>query len=95
MSRFKVANGMEAEVREVFRNRPRLVEGAAGFLGLEVYTDADDPAVFYLLTRWTDATSFHAWYSGPMHKLAHEGIPGGLRLDSSYTQVHVLERVAD
>ena len=32
ISRFRVANGMEKEVREAFRNRPRLVEDAPGFL---------------------------------------------------------------
>jgi heme-degrading monooxygenase HmoA len=32
LSRFTVANGMEAEVREAFVNRPHLVAGAPGFV---------------------------------------------------------------
>ena len=51
LSRFRVANGLVAEVAHAFRERPRAVEQTPGFLWLEVLTDADDPTVFYLLTR--------------------------------------------
>jgi heme-degrading monooxygenase HmoA len=42
LSKFKVANGMEDSVARAFLNRPRLVENAEGFLGLEVFTDNSD-----------------------------------------------------
>ena len=90
ISRFRVANGMEAEVREAFRNRPRLVEDAPGFLGMEVLTDRDDPSVFYLHTRWTDAKSFRAWHTSDAHKRSHAGMPKGLRLDAAFTQLTLL-----
>lgn len=62
ISRFRVRNGLEAEVRAAFINRPRLVEKADGFRGLEVLTDATDPSIFLLLTRWRDKESFQAWH---------------------------------
>jgi len=67
ISRFRVRNGLEQEVRRAFLDRPRLVEKAAGFCGLDVLTDDANPSVFLLLTRWTDAPSFQAWYRSEAH----------------------------
>ena len=94
VSRFRVANGMEQEVREAFRNRPRLVEDAPGFLGMEVFTDQDDASVFYLHTRWTDASSFRTWHASDAHRRSHAGIPKGLKLDAAFTQLTLLNDIA-
>jgi len=59
ISRFRVANGMENAVKEAFFNRPHNVDSAPGYLGMETFTDSTDEAIFYLVTRWTDADSFH------------------------------------
>ena len=67
LSRFKVANGMEDSVAEAFRNRPRLVENAEGFLSLEVFTDRTDATIFYLSTRWSTESAFRLWHSGAAH----------------------------
>jgi len=91
LSTFKVANGMEAEVREAFLNRPHLVDTVTGFLGMEVLSTHSDNSIFHLLTRWTDKASFEAWHSGPLHKASHIGIPKGLKLDASHTVIQVLE----
>jgi two-component system NtrC family sensor kinase len=93
MSSFRVANGMEAEVAHAFLNRPHLVEGTRGYLGMETFTDSKDSAVFHLITRWTDADSFHTWHRGAAHHHSHEFIPSGLKLDSSYTKVVEMERI--
>jgi len=95
VSRFRVKNGMEPEVRAAFVNRPRLVERCPGFLGLETFTDSKDPALFYLVTRWTDEHSFRAWHRSEEHHLSHRGIPRGLKLDASFTEVVVLDRISD
>jgi heme oxygenase (mycobilin-producing) len=55
MSRFRVKNDREQDVRQAFLDRPRFVDDQAGFLGLEVFQDQTDCAVFYLVTRWSDA----------------------------------------
>jgi diguanylate cyclase (GGDEF)-like protein len=95
ISRFRVRNGLQEEVRNAFLNRPRLVENTPGFFGLEVLTDATDPAVFLLLTRWADEASFRAWHSSEAHNQSHEFIPRGLKLDASFTSVTVGNRIED
>jgi len=82
---------MEAMVRQAFLDRPHMVDDAPGFLGMEVLVDHQDGSIFHLLTRWTDDASFQRWHSGPLHKLAHRGIPKGLKLDPSYTIVRTLD----
>ena len=82
-------------MREAFLNRPGRVDQAAGFLGLEVFTDTEDAAQFYLVTRWTDAECYGRWHASPEHHKAHAGIPKGLKLDASFTLVRTLDRIAD
>jgi heme-degrading monooxygenase HmoA len=94
VSRFRVANGMEAVVARAFRERPHLVDDQPGFLGMEVFTGPMDPAVFHLVTRWTDAASFRAWHHGEQHRLSHQWMPRGLKLDPAFTQLQVLDRLA-
>jgi signal transduction histidine kinase/heme-degrading monooxygenase HmoA len=93
VSRFRVANGMEADVARAFRQRPRAVEEAPGFLWLEVFVDRTDPAVYYLVTRWTDVESFERWHHSPAHRESHALIPKGLKLDASWTKIYTLARV--
>lgn len=50
MSRFRVKNDREGDVREAFLDRPRFVHDQ----GLEVFQDQTDGAAFYLVTRWSD-----------------------------------------
>lgn len=94
LSRFRVANAMTGAVSQAFVDRPRLVDDAPGFLGLEVFTDAKDPAIYYLATRWTDAASFHAWHRSEEHHRSHAWIPKGLKLEAAYTKVVIAERIA-
>jgi len=89
ISRFRVRNGMEEEVRQAFLNRPRFVEKVPGFLGLDVLTDAADPSVFLLLTRWSDEESFSAWHSSEAHHESHVFMPKGLKLDPKFTVLTV------
>lgn len=93
ISRFKVANGLEQDVAKAFQERPRLVEAVPGFLGMEVYTPPTDPSIFHLVTRWTDRETFHAWHKSPEHRLSHDMLPKGLKLDPTVTQILELERL--
>ena len=95
ISRFRVRNGLEAAIRDAFFVRPHLVDHVPGFLGMEVFTDASDLAIFYLLTRWTDADSFRHWHASDAHRLSHRGIPRGIKLDPTFTQVLILDRLQD
>jgi diguanylate cyclase (GGDEF)-like protein len=95
ISRFKVRNGLEQDVREAFLNRPRMVENVPGFCALSVLTDATDPSIFLLLTRWTDAEAFHTWHRSDAHHHSHSFIPKGLKLDASFTQLTVGDNIED
>lgn len=81
ISRFRVRNGMEDEVRQAFLNRPRLVERATGFCGLDVLTDSTDPSLFLLLTRWSYEESFRIWHHSESHHASHALIPNGLKFE--------------
>jgi diguanylate cyclase (GGDEF)-like protein len=95
ISRFRVRNGFEDEVRAAFLARPRLVENEKGFCGLEVLTDAADASIFLLITRWTTESAFRAWHASEAHHHSHEFIPKGLKLDASFTQIVVGNRIED
>jgi heme-degrading monooxygenase HmoA len=95
ISRFRVRNGQEEEVRAAFLNRPRLVEEASGFCGLEVVTDASDAAVFLLITRWRDEASFRAWHRSEAHHASHGRMPQGLKLDPTFRSLTVGNRIED
>ncbi len=93
LSRFTVANGMEAEVRQAFVERPHLVENAPGFVKLEVLASSDAPAEFWLLTWWETEQHFREWHKHHRHE-SHQMMPKGLRLDAAGTEVRVLNHIA-
>ncbi len=95
ISRFRVRNGLEEQVRRAFLDRPRLVEKAPGFCDLSVATDASDPSVFLLLTRWTDAESFRAWHRSEAHHQSHHMVPEGLKLDPAFTSLTIGNNIED
>lgn len=94
LSRFRVRNGMEAEVAAAFRNRPHMVDDAPGFLRMEVLTPSDDDAEFWLLTWWSDEASFRAWHGGHVYRESHSGVPKGLKLDPSFTEMRGFRSIA-
>ena len=95
LSRFRVANGMTPEVQSAFRQRPHLVDRASGFLRMEVMSPHDDPSEFWLLTWWTDEDSYKTWHKSHLYRESHEGIPRGLKLDPTATQVRFFSTISD
>lgn len=51
ISKFTIQNGMEKEVNAAFKNRPKLVEGARGFLKMDVLSPLSNPAEIHLSGR--------------------------------------------
>ena len=93
-SRFVVANGMAGEVREAFRTRPHLVDGAPGFVRMEVLSPLQAPEEFWLITWWRDEASYRAWHRSHAYRDSHAGMPRGLKLVAGETRLTLLERVA-
>ncbi len=93
LSRFVVANGMAAEVREAFRRRPHRVDAAPGFVRMDVICPLDRPEEFWLLTTWADEASFRAWHHGHSYRDSHRGIPKGLKLLGRETELRGFEHV--
>jgi len=91
LSRFTVANAMEREVKEAFRQRPHFVDQEPGFLGMEVMSPYENPAEIWLLTRWTDEQSYRSWHRGHQYQDSHKGIPKGLKLVSGCTNIQLFE----
>ena len=94
LSKFVIANGMTAEVKAAFRERPHLVDGAPGYLRMDVISPLERPEEIWLLTFWTDEASFRAWHHGHLYHDSHKGIPKGLKLAPGQTQVSHFEHVA-
>lgn len=95
LSKFRVANGMGAAVRAAFVERPRLVDDAPGFIRMEVVSPVGDSEEFWLLTYWTDETSFRAWHKSHAYRDSHAGIPRGLKLDPAATEIRYFEQITD
>lgn len=95
LSRFRITNQREADVVRAFHDRPRLVEQAPGFLGMEVYSQAEDPASFFLITRWTDVASFETWHKSEAHQKSHQQIPRGLKIDKNSVQLIILQEIRE
>lgn len=93
LSRFVVANGMAAEVREAFRHRPHRVDDAPGFVRMDVICPIERPEEFWLLTTWADEASFHAWHHGHGYRDSHRGIPKGLKLVGRETQIRYFAHI--
>jgi heme-degrading monooxygenase HmoA len=94
LSRFVVANHLTPEVKRAFAARPHLVDEAPGFLRMEVLSPSERPEEIWLLTFWTDRQSFQDWHRSHMYHESHKGIPKGLKLVPSETELRFFEHVS-
>jgi heme-degrading monooxygenase HmoA len=91
ISRFAVAGNHDDAVLDAFRERPHLVDGAPGFIRMEVANPCDDAKEFWLLTWWQDEASFRAWHRSHAYHASHLGMPKGLKLEPGRTEILCLE----
>jgi heme-degrading monooxygenase HmoA len=94
LSKFVVANDLDPEVREAFRARPHAVDGAPGFVRLDVLNPAENPKEFWLMTYWQDRASFEQWHRGHSYRQSHAGIPKGLKLVPNSATLTFFDHVA-
>jgi heme-degrading monooxygenase HmoA len=95
LSRFVVANGMEAEVKAAFQARPHRVDHAAGFVRMEVLCPLDRPQEIWLVTHWRCADDYRTWHGGHGYRESHRGIPKGLKLIGRETCIREFEVVCE
>ncbi|HEX8560432.1 MAG TPA: antibiotic biosynthesis monooxygenase [Pyrinomonadaceae bacterium] len=94
LSRFVVANGMEAEVKRAFGERPHLVDSAPGYVRMDVISPLDRPAEVWLITYWRDEESFRVWHRSHEYHESHRGMPKGLKLVPGSAEVRRFEYVS-
>lgn len=97
MSRLRIDPERAVELIDAFNRRAHLVDGADGFLRLEVWQGAD-PGEIAMVSWWRDRESFSAYMKSSAHQVSHDRIDPGLqeairleRLES----MTVYERVAE
>ena len=93
LSKFVIANGMIAEVKEAFRQRPHLVDDQLGFVRMEVFSPLDRPEEIWLVTFWSDAESFKVWHHSHLYHQSHKGIPKGLKLVPGEQEIRHFEHI--
>ncbi len=94
LSKFVIANGMTAAVKEAFRARPHQVDQTAGFVRMEVLSPTDRPEEIWLFTWWSDRESYRRWHHSHAYRDSHRGIPKGLKLARGETSIREFERVS-
>lgn len=87
LSKFRIRNGLANEVRNAFLARPHRVDDAEGFVRMDVVSPTTDDAEFWLLTYWTDESSFKRWHQSHLYRESHAGIPKGIKLAPEATEL--------
>jgi len=95
VSRFVVANGLEEEVCAAFLARPHLVDGASGFVRMEVLRATERPSEFWLLTYWTDQESYASWHRAHAYRASHRGVPAGLKLEAGSASIRLFRKLCE
>lgn len=95
LSTFTIANDMAPAVKQAFINRPGLVEGAPGFIRLQVISPQDNPQEIWLITHWQDEESYKTWHHSHMYHDSHSGIPKGLKLVPRSAKVRFFEHICE
>ena len=79
MSRLRVDEGRAADLVAAFRRRSRLVEGADGFVDLQVWQSDRDRGELLMVSRWRDRAAFKAYMRSAEHRVSHDRIDAGLK----------------
>ena len=78
VSRLRVAAEHVDELVSAFQQRAHLVDGAPGFLDLEVWCSDREPGEVIMVSRWRDRAAFRDYMRSPEHAASHARIPAGL-----------------
>ncbi|MBI4898142.1 MAG: diguanylate cyclase [Actinobacteria bacterium] len=79
MSRLQVSKQRADELVEAFRRRAGLVDGADGFLGLEVWQSDRDEGEVLMVSHWQNRDAFKAYMKSGEHQESHGRIDPDLK----------------
>src|SRR3954452_13126663 len=79
MSRLRIPEADAPALVEAFRGRAGLVDGADGFVDLQVWQSDRDPGEVLMVSRWRDRGAFKAYMRSADHRFSHGRIPPALK----------------
>jgi heme oxygenase (mycobilin-producing) len=79
MSRLRIPPEDAPALVDAFRGRSRLVDGAEGFVDLQVWQSDRDPGEVLMVSRWRDRDCFKAYMRSAEHRASHDRIPPALK----------------
>ena len=97
MSHLRVEPQRAGELVEAFRGRLGAVDGADGFVDLEVWQADRDPGELIMVSRWRDRDAFKRYMKSADHQRSHDRIDPGLQAAIKLTglgHLHTYEVVA-
>jgi heme-degrading monooxygenase HmoA len=87
MSRLRVSRERAPALVDAFRRRLRLVDGADGFVDLQVWQSDRDRGELVMVSRWRDRAAFTAYMRSEAHRISHG------RIDPDLQEAIHLERL--
>ena len=79
MSRLRLPAEQVAELLNAFENRAHLVDGAEGFVELEVWHSDREPGEVIMVSRGSTKAAFTAYMKSEDHRTSHGRIPPTLK----------------
>jgi heme oxygenase (mycobilin-producing) len=79
MSRLRVPEERAPALVQAFRGRARLVDGADGFIDLQVWQSDRDRGELLMVSRWRDRAAFTAYMRSADHRFSHDRIDPELK----------------
>jgi heme-degrading monooxygenase HmoA len=71
MSRLRLPEEHVTELLDAFENRAHLVDGADGFVELEVWHSDREPGEVIMVSRWNTKAEFTAYMKSEEHQTSH------------------------
>jgi heme-degrading monooxygenase HmoA len=98
LSQLRIAPERASELIDAFRGRCGLVDGAPGFVDLQVWQSDRDRGEVVMVSRWRDRASFTAYMKSTEHRISHARIDPSLQSAielESLRHMHTFEVVAE
>ena len=79
VSRLRVLEARSDQLVAAFRGRAHWVDGADGFIDLQVWRSDRDPEEVLMVSRWRDRAAFRAYMRSEEHRESHARIDPALK----------------